>query len=47
VWLGTTFETLHGAARAFVAVVWRFDSPRREINFPQIENRVEAKMPAP
>ena len=46
-WYMGTFDTAELAARAFDATAWRFGRPRAELNFPDVESRVEAEFLAP
>jgi hypothetical protein len=42
IWIGT-FYTPDEAARAYNAVVWRFDCIRSELNFPKVESAEKAQ----
>ncbi|KAI5015767.1 hypothetical protein ZWY2020_057157 [Hordeum vulgare] len=42
-WIGT-YPSAHKAARAYDVAVWRAERPRENLNFPEIESRVEAEM---
>ncbi|XP_020199988.1 ethylene-responsive transcription factor ERF109-like [Aegilops tauschii subsp. strangulata] len=41
-WLGT-YDTFEEAVRAYDAATWRACRPRTELNFPEIETRVDAE----